>query len=277
MPTLRPDVQARLLRANEAAIKQVRARLEGFLRSTWGNLGAWRDADVQRWVNQALPVVLGAQRQVAALTDAYLAQLLGTGPSGVPFAEVTGAAVRGVDPGEVYQRPGKTVWTALSQGASLAAAVEAGATRAVSIAMTDLQLTKTHTSRRVLGAHDGVVGFRRTLTGVHSCGLCIVASTQRYHKGDLLPIHPGCDCGVDPITGAHDPGQVIDPTRLANVHDAIQERFSASNLGAREIPGQLTDKGEALLYRDALIVHTHGEIGPVLAVRGQHFTSAADL
>jgi hypothetical protein len=262
-----PDLQARLIGANQAAVKQVRARVEAFLRATWTNLGSWRDADVQRWVGQAVPVVLGAQRQVASLTDAYLAQLLGVGPTGVPFAQVTGAAVRGVDPAEVYQRPGKTVWGELSNGAALLDAVARGADRAVSIAMTDLQLTKTHSARYVLDRHDGVVGYRRVLTGSHSCGLCAVASTQRYHKRDLMPIHPACDCAVAPIIGSEDPGQVIDEQRLQATHDAIQERFGISDRGARD----------PIDYRHALVINHHGEIGPVLGVRGQHFTGPGDI
>jgi hypothetical protein len=70
-----------------------------------------------------------------------------------------------------------------------------------------------------------------------------------------------------PIFGRTDPGHVIEPERLESVHERIEERFGVSDAGARD----------PIDYRDALIVHEHGEIGPVLAVRGQKFTGPNDI
>jgi hypothetical protein len=131
-------------------------------------------------------------------------------------------------------------------------------------AATDLQLAKTHSSRFVLGGKDHVVGYRRVLEGRKSCGLCIVASTQRYHKDDLMPIHGHCDCGVEPIFGDADPGQVVDTSTLEGVHAAIEERFGVSDRSGRD----------PVDFRQVLVTHEHGELGPVLAVKGQQFTGA---
>ncbi|MGV9364517.1 hypothetical protein [Amycolatopsis sp. NPDC003731] len=181
-------------------------------------------------------------------------------PLGLRPAEVTGTALRGVDPREVYRRPGVQVWTSLSEGRTFDEAVKDGLRRAVSVAMTDLQLAKTHTARKVFENDDRVVGHRRTLTGSEDCAICRVAATQRYHREDLQPIHPGCDCGVAPIYGDSDPGQVIDRKGLEDVHDAVAERFGESAADARAID-----------YRKLILVENHGEIGPVLTVKGQHF------
>ena len=132
------------------------------------------------------------------------------------------------------------------------------------MAATDLQLAKTHTTRAVLSGKDNVVGYRRVLTGRESCALCAVAATQRYRKDRLLPIHDGCDCGVAPIYGDRDPGQVIDPDQLEGIKASLAERFG-------------DDSGEVADYRKAIVVHEHGELGPVIAVRGQHFTGPDDL
>lgn len=267
----------------ELAVALVRARVLDFITRSWRGLGRWNRDDIDRFVAAIVPQVEAGQVTTAALTDAYLAQLertvLGTAArtAGVDALSVTTEALRGVPANEVYQRSGVTVWRALKGGAPLDKAVDRGLERAVSIASTDLQLAKTHTARRVMQASGKAQFFRRSLTGVVSCGLCVVASTQRYRIGDLLPIHPACDCGVIPIFSEKDPGQIIDPDKLDDVHLAIDDRFGAFSSGAREIPGAFFDSGDPVTYRDVLVTHTHSEVGPVLAVRGQHFTTAKDF
>lgn len=254
----------------------LRQRVTSFVERAWGSLDSWRDADIDRFVNAVVPVIEAGQVQTAALTDAYLAAVESTitglpvRPVGIPANLVIDEAVRGVATDAVYARTGPTVWTALSQGAPVSAAVEKGLQRAVSMASTDLQLAKTHSSRHVLSKKDGVVGYRRVLEGAKSCALCIVASSQRYHRDKLLPIHGGCDCGVLPIYGDRDPGQVIDPDTLSGVHDSISERFGGVTESARGGDG-------VPAYRDVLLTHEHGELGPILAVKGQAFTGPDDL
>ncbi|GAA0632216.1 hypothetical protein GCM10010174_61540 [Kutzneria viridogrisea] len=266
--------------ASQAAI---RARLLAWLAHLWASLTAYRDADAAAFVRTVLPMVTGAQRATATLAQAHLTRLdaARTGaplriPSNPPDA-FTGSAVRNADPVTVYTRPFVQVRTALSQGRSLDAAAQAGGRRLQVIAATDVQLAKTHASRATVSEMDGVTAYRRVLVGTASCGLCIVASTQRYHKGQLMDIHPGCDCEVEPIHGTEDPGQIIDAESLAGAHAAIRERFGTVNWGAREIGDELRSDGEPLLYKDVLISHEHGEIGPVIAVRGQHFTGPSDI
>lgn len=249
----------------------VRAKVLDYVQRVWANLDRYRDEDIDRFVAAVTPVIVGGQLQMGALTDAYLASIEAATlkttvrPIGVPQNEITD--LRGVPTSDVYQRAGVTTWTALANGDDLDNAVAKGLDRALSLAATDLQMAKSHASRYVLDRRPSVVGYRRELTGRKSCGLCAVATTQRYHKADLMPIHPHCDCAVMPLYGTHDPGQVIDEERLADVHSAIADRFGVSDPGARD----LVD------YRQALIVHEHGEIGPVLAIRGQSFTGPGDL
>lgn len=268
-----PQVR-RVVLGYRSQVDQLRARTTRFVTAAWGSLDDYRDAEIDRFAQLVAPVVEGAQVRVAALTDAYLAAyetaVYGgrVAPLGVP--RDAAVALRGVDTVEVYRRPGVTVWTALSDGESFAGAVRKGLLRAEGLASTDVQLAKTHTSRRVLGSKGNVVGYRRVLEGGHSCGLCIVASTQRYRSEDLMPIHGGCSCSVQPIYGDRDPGQVIDPERLAGVHDAIAERFGAFDEGARDI-------NDITSYRDVLVTHDHGELGPILGVRGQDFTGPTDV
>lgn len=70
--------------------------------------------------------------------------------------------------------------------------------------------------------NDSVLGYRRVVhpelsESGQSCGLCIVASTMEYKRGDLLPIHSGCNCEVCEIYSFN--GKVYDPGHLINMED----------------------------------------------------------
>lgn len=251
----------RLDLAYAAQVKAVRARVETFASRAFV-AGDFRDADLARFLNVVLPIVLAGQRSISALTDAWLAMTLSEslGRRVAPAGPLADLALRGVAPAEVYARPFRTVWTKLSEGMDLADAVAAGSHRLAKMTATDLQLAKTHTARATLDRVTGVSTYRRTLTGSINCGLCTIASTQVYHKADLLPIHPGCDCGVHPNTEADPFDEAGNDALLEAAHGAIQERLGVIDRGAR-----------APDYRKLLLVKQHGETGPTLTVRGQHF------
>jgi hypothetical protein len=268
--------------AYQTATESLRSNLEQVITALWVALGSYRDADRSRFVQQVAPIVLAAQRQMSALTTGYhnARRTLIVGRSRsvrVDPASVSGAAARnGTDPADVYGRPFDVVWRELAKNKGqpnyVENAIKAGLDHAVQLALTDVQLSKTQTSQRVMADDNQIVGYRRVLEGSHSCGLCIVAATLRYHKSDLLPIHPACDCSVAEIFGTEDPGKSFGVGQLGDVHDRIAERFGESDASARAIPGQ-----GGLQYRDVLITHEHGELGPILAVRGQNFTGPTDL
>lgn len=267
MAQLADPAATAIITSYQAHAAAIRTRVLAGVNALWAALADYRDTNAGQFVASVGPLVEGGQQATAAATAAYLAVLEASVTARRaadirldPAASST-QALRGVTSVELWRRPFTEVYTALSKDIPFPEAVQAGARRAVQLAATNLQLAKTHAARNVMEGSNQVVGYRRSLTGDHSCGLCVVASTQRYHKRNLLPIHPGCDCGVIPIFGDHDPGQVIDPDRLEGVHQAIADRFGTSDPSA-----------SASTYRDALVIHDHGEIGPVLAVRGQHFT-----
>jgi hypothetical protein len=58
---------------------------------------------------------------------------------------------------------------------------------------------------------------------------------------------------------------VIDEERLNAVHEAVEARFGFSDPSGREID-----------YR-GITIREHGELGPVLTVKGQHFTGPEEL
>jgi len=261
----------RLDRQYGTAVRGVWTSVLGRVGRSWTDLGSWRGEDVARFQRTAIPVMLAGQRRVASLTATYLETLYReiadeTSRADLDFDTVTGRALRDVDPEEVYERPFKEVWTALSNGEPLDVALKRGAHRLDTLAKTDLQLARTHTVREVTADQDGVEYTVRELQGEYDCALCMIASTQRYHKKDLAPIHPGCDCLVKTVRSDYDPGQVIDEERLDQIHDLVEEALGKADRG-----------GRAVDYRKIIIARDHGEIGPVLGYRGQRFTGPDDI
>lgn len=296
-----------LVAAYQQQTQALRAQLEDFIRQLWQSFGTYRQPQMRDFIGQAVPMVNGAQQHMSSITSAYLSehrqlQLPGGSLRTVSPDRVTGAAVRnGVAPTEVYGRPFHLVWQQLAQAQAerdahyewttakdaesqpalppedyVQKAIQSGEDRAVNLAATDVQLAKTHTAQQIISRDPKATGSQRILEGAYSCGLCIVASTRPYHKAKLLPIHPGCDCSQEPLYGelpddirptARVNGELVEIGDLPQVHQAVKDRFGKSSAGAKFIPG-----AKGLQYRDVLIEHHDGEIGPVLAVRGQKFS-----
>lgn len=257
----------------DAQVLAVRKRVQQYAARYWDGLGAWRDADADRLIAALVPRVEAGQARIAQLTDAYIARVAADGGSisRGSVADASTEALRGVPADEVYQRPFVEMRTKLSEGSTVSTAVAAGGARLLDLVSTGMQLAKTHSARAAID-RSGAAGFERVLTGRENCSLCVIASTQRYHRGNLLPIHPGCDCGVRPING--DPSeQVINPERLEAIHTAIENEFGQTDRAARYIDGA-NSRGD---YTDLLVTYEHGEIGPTLAWRDQKHTGPSAL
>lgn len=238
-----------------AQVRAIRARVEQFALRRF-SAGEFRDADLERFVKTVVPVVLAGRRQVSALTDAYLSRKLGIRASG----PIDTDSLRGVAAAEVYARPFVTVRTKLANGLDLAAAVSAGAARVTDLTVTDMQLAKTHTSQATF-QRAGVTRYIRVVSADNTCALCYVASTQTYSTDDLMPIHPGCNCGTDVA-----PDNFDGTDTLIATHAAVEDALGVSASDARAID-----------YRKQVVVREHGELGPVLAVKGQAFTGPSAI
>jgi hypothetical protein len=206
--------------------------------------------------------------------------------------------IRGGRPAtEVYERSIVEARRMVSDGAPVDRAMNAGKVRAASTAQTDVIAA----NREAVGAgrRPWVVGYRRVLTG-KSCALCATASTQRYRKAELAPIHPRCDCDVAEIYGDSDPGAIINQQLLDDLkrdggsnywkrNDIIVDEHGTIRRTKIEYPRD-PDTGKRLLdsrgnpIRRKVpgepvrpVAQTHGELGKVLTDRRYSFTSADDL
>lgn len=260
-------LQSALTERYDALSTSLRSRVISFVLDAFDSLGGHRDGDAVEFIERVLPIVLAAQQQIGQITDAYLSTMIADmlGGAAAPVGVALDEALRGVDPAEVYTRPFVTTWTALSQGKAYAQAVTEGRTRLLSITETDLQLARTHAAQQSM-RRSGAQFYRRRLTGTKNCALCTLASTQRYRVESLMPIHPGCDCKVEPLVGNRDPGQIIDEALLRDAHAAVAKGVGASDAG-----------GRAPDYREVIITRQHGEYGPLLAVARHEFTGPDDI
>lgn len=268
-------------------------RLEAVARvlAVWRIYGGLSDADSRRFLQGVLPVVRGAQLAVASLVAAYVQELgrqatSRTRPIPVPDRLFTTEALRGTPAAEVYHRPFVTARTAIAAGKTFDEAMEMGAQRTEQIAETDVIMAQRRAMLQAVDADDRIVGWRRTLTG-NSCALCATASTQRYHRKNLMPIHVRCDCGVAPIYGQFDPGQVINLDLLMRLQQAGgREYWKRHGLGVdengvirrrREVVDEDGRTRAVLEEPLEIAVRQHGEYGQVLVDAADRFTSEEDI
>jgi hypothetical protein len=166
-----------------------RARLQAIRDATLAAVLASGDPE------SVVPIVLGGQRSAVTTTDAYLSLEAGlatntsTEPWGVDPEQLIGrAARRGAYLEDVYERN----W-----------AVDIGtfAGRMAREVNTDISLAERSATYVHTEGDSRVTGTRRVLGSGPNCALCVAASTQRYSKADLRPIHHHCGCTTQAIYG----------------------------------------------------------------------------
>lgn len=284
------------LAAYTQSTSNVRDRVVAYALATWAATSI-DDAGATQLATRMAPVVAAGQIQIATLTAAFLARQTGGRQIRLPEDQVT--ALRGVDPAIVYQRPVITTRTVLKRQVEADAptdpapvdhhvddqpqqdatpvrrdtvvvdldqARDAGARRLESLVTTDLQLAKVHQARASLIEAERKY-YRRVPRAEGACAMCLIASTQRYKIHALMPIHPGCQCGVEELPAGMDlDDNVIDVDLLNATHAKVKEFTGIADRG-----------GRAVDYRKLLITRKHGELGDVLAYRGYDFTAKADI
>lgn len=270
-----------LTAAHQATTSQIRDRTLAMTAARWDASPDYRDADIDRLISQILPQVQAGQLATATLTNAYIGQaarVTGTtlAPATVDRDVILG--YRGVPSADVYRRGAITLYTALSNGSPFSLAVGYGLDRMLTIVATELQQAKNRQAQRAL-EESGFYGYRRVLTGLENCALCAIASTQKYSKSELMPIHPGCDCGVQPVRKADGPATILDPDLLERTRALIDQKLGGTDRGARDLGIEKTSSAGKPLsdFTDLVVVNDHGELGPTLAWRSDKFTSAADI
>lgn len=222
-----------LARAHIALQERLRALTGAGVAAIWNGLPGYDEKDVDAFLRATVPLVIAAQRQSVAVTEAFLARAIGRRPIGVDPGDIIGAAARnGTPPVEVYRRPFVTVWAALKAGTAFADAVAAGRARAASTAEMDVQLASRGTYAAVQAADPSIRGYRRVADG-GACEFCLLVDGAFVKSADAMALHNRCGCGLDPVLG--------------------------EPVAATAVP-------------EGVAVHDHGELGPVLTDPAHHFT-----
>lgn len=240
-------------------LAEIRRRVEAGTLRLWDDLSGYDEQNVDEFVTRAVPIVESGQRTAVRVTDAATSAQLGRPPVGLQVDELVGAAVRnGTDPTVVYRRPFVDVWKALADGVPWEEALGRGRTRLSLTADTDVALSSRAAADQVYRSDPRVAGYRRVPDG-KACTFCLVASTQRYKTGELMPLHPRCGCTTRPIIGQRDPGHILGREQLKQMK-------------------KLSDRPDYWNDRDlAVKVREHGELGPMLTKAGDKFTGPGDF
>jgi hypothetical protein len=198
----------------------------------WRGLPGYDEEDVAPFVAAVVPFVLAVNRQSVLLTDAYLAMAAGRQPLGIDAIRILGALRGAVTPDQLYRRPFVTVWTALSKTVPYEQAVLAGLARAMDIATADVQMTQRATMQAVQDAEPRIRGWQR-VADANACAYCRMIDGAFVKRADVMPLHPGCGCGLEPQYVK------VEPTPVP----------------------------------EGVAVHEHGELGPVIGSAEHDFTS----
>lgn len=254
------DVQrlTRIQRAHHARFTAIQVATADLVGEAWDTFGGLDDTALRRFAAAATVIVDEAKAQTTTVAAGYMAAndaiAAGQVSGFVPDVPVIRNGVPTVD---VYARSVVEARVRISRDATFDDAMGAGRARATGTAMTDVSLT----NKGVIDAADRfrpwVVGYRRVLTG-RSCGFCARASTQRYKRPNLLPLHQRCDCDVAEIYGTADPGQVIN----RDLNRAIKQSKAVDNRYLVDADGNiLSPDGKHAIE---VAVKQQPEIGPVL-------------
>lgn len=228
-------------------------------------------------VEEAAEAAADTSNTAAILAAGLMAQYLTTVTSTMTGEDLPTPAVllgpirNGADMRRVFQRPAKLFRRQVAKGVSPVEAFKQAMDLAAKITETNNTLAMREAAQLTLAElapRAGVTGYRRILrpelarTG--SCGLCIVASDRIYKRAQLMPIHDNCNCAVLPIIGAAygagDPGNSFNNLDLEDLY-----ALAGGSSAGRD------------LKKVRVQVNEHGELGPVLSVKGQTFTGPDDL
>jgi hypothetical protein len=262
------DVE-RIQRLTERHAEQRRALIVQLVRLL---LGLW--GDFSGWTDQRL--VTGQTAGSANLVDAALSRtrLLSRSYISAVLSEMGVRDLRlpptvdlyprsGVSELAVYARPVKQYLYQQSIGASVADATTAAMDRLEEIATLDVKAVDRDEARVVYEAVARVTGYRRVihpeLSETGTCGLCLVASQRVYASDELQPLHgPSCNCDTLPIVAGDDPGFRVNDNDLKAIYDVAGSTAAEDLLNTR------------------ITINEHGELGPILTKKGDHFRGPSE-
>lgn len=249
----------------------LRALLALWLPFTW-----WGRPDMVNAAAAASAVhVDAATRRARRLARAFMIrqlELMNAAPDSFPLIEDT--YERGGSPiVEVYKRPARQLEHKIRQDMKQLE-LETGTTtawpekvtdeqwetfteRLTSIVEDDLAATARDEAQKLMWAAPKIIGYRRVIhpefSKTGTCGLCVVASSRFYTKAELMPLHDKCKCTISPMTSTQDLGTKLNREDLDKIYAAAGGNYAED------------------LKKITVQINEHGELGPILTKKGDHF------
>jgi hypothetical protein len=197
----------------------------------------WTPEDYAAQAEAIGDIVGGAQTVIGNLTTVDIARKF-VGKV-APVGPSIGMRDNGIPKAVEYQRPFRVISKARADGKDIPASINAGLARLNALTDTDLQMAKVRQAQISLRAV-GAQTYRRETTSEDPCELCEIAATQIYYTDQLMDIHPRCSCDIVPDDETYE-----DASEHKDIH---------------------------LIAR-----REHGEVGPMLVWRDQHFLGPSQL
>lgn len=248
------------------ATAAVTERTQAAATGLWSGFTGWYEpAAVTAVAAQAAELSLVGQEAVSGAMAEYIGQVVAylRGTAGIVVPRITAPTIRnGADLTAVHARTADTYRMTYAVTEDVTESIEKAFARELEMLEADLSLAARDAQDEAMTRLD-VTTYSRVLRPELSqsgpCGLCVAASTQIYTVGDLLPIHGRCKCKTVPRVGSLDPGRAMNGVDLKALYSAAGSTSAAD------------------LKRVRYEVNEHGELGPVLTVKGQKFTGPEDL
>jgi len=266
-----PDEQTALLRAARSQRDGLIDRAVTGMTALWDVYGPGGEADWAAFWDTASWLMPQMMSGVASMTAAFMDRWALDGTSSGLIDTANG--LRSVSLAEEMYRAWADYQRHVAKGWDPAEALADARQRLERIVRTDMQLAQTRQAQASLQAH-GFAGFQRVPAGASSCALCLLAAGQLYHTSVLMPIHVSCDCGIAPVESGQQPQWygTADAIRAA-ILELDDDTFNR----ALDADGELNYRAVRLAYSRVVEIHQHGDIGPVLTKRGDHFTGPAEV
>lgn len=218
-----------LAEAHREAQLRIRTGTARAVGQVWKELGSYDRSDVNRYINTVTPVIEGGKRNAITTAAAFVGRTVKKKPPEIDVASVSKFVRNGTPIAAVQHRPFVATWTALKEGKPWEMAVEEGLTAAVSAAFTDVSLAARDAMPALTAQEPSIDGYQR-VPGGDACDFCVLASTQRYTTGELMPLHNNCGCGVELLTDA--PYSVSEYTGAKTYQSLPTELRTADELAA---------------------------------------------
>jgi hypothetical protein len=226
-----------LAAAHLTSQERLRTIIARAVAAAWTGLAGHDEDDVSPFISTVAPLVVAGQRQAVALTDAYLAASLGRAPLGLDPERLIGAAVRN---GTAAEEVYRRPFVTVWTALSKGARYEDALNSGLARARSSASMDVQLSHRAAYAAAqvaDPAIRGYQRIADASACDFCRTVNGAFVKSASAMPLHNGCGCGLGPLTRDVTPSVVP----------------------------------------DTVVVHEHGELGPVLTDPAHHFTSLADL